>query len=556
MRQIDFIKINKETFTKSLPSAVVALVMVGAFAYAFTEPAGAPPTSNVASPLNTSATGQSKAGGLILNTGGAATGLIVSSGNVGIGTAGPGYKLHVKGGNTTSLGVDNDGSQYTEIDILNNGTNKASIYWDNTNSFLSLNGIVTKSGNVGIGVTSPGYKLDVAGDINYTGTLRLNGTPVSLGGSQWTTSGSNIYYNSGNVSIGTTDATYRVNAVANSANWGFLFQNSAGTNDYIYMNHGTYGVHIRNDSAPAGNYLLDVYPSNGLRFQVLGNGNVVANGSVGIGTASPGSLLEIYRQSDDRTTLSTLLTLNSDGNAPYSGFGSKITWNSEIYTGGHAETGYIGVVMGASYTTEADMVFATRGSSSVSEKMRILGNGYVGVGVSPSYKMDVLGPINTKGTSATWSSGGIRIEKGDSTAYRWLYINSAAAELRFYNGANEPYIDGNGVWHDASDISLKKDIVDIKYGLNEIMKLQPRSYFMKASGDAQIGFIAQEVEKIIPEIVSGEEGKKGMSYGNLEALTIKGIQEQQKQIEELQAQIKELKNLICPSHPEAAVCKK
>ena len=548
MRQINFIKINKETFIKSLPSAVVALVMVGAFAYAFTEPASAPPTSNVASPLNTGATGQSKAGGLILNTGGAATGLIVSSGNVGIGTAGPGQALDVNG-NIRSRG--GNWQSYT-------GSAYVAAYYDALTHRFDISGSpkmsIDSGGNVGIGTQSPGYKLDVAGDINYTGTLRQNGTPVSLGGSQWTTSGSNIYYNSGNVSIGTTDATYRVNAVANSANWGFLFQNSAGTNDYMYMNHGTYGVHIRNDSAPAGNYLLDVYPSNGLRFQVMGNGQVNMGNSVGIGTVSPGSLLEIYRQSDDRTTLSTLLTLNSDGNAPYSGFGSKITWNSEIYTSGHAETGYIGVVMGASYPTEADMVFATRGSSSVSEKMRILGNGYVGVGVSPSYKMDVLGTINAKGTTASWSSGGIRIEKGDSTAYRWLYINSTGGQLRFYNGTNEPYIDDNGVWNNASDVSLKKDITDIKYGLNEIMKLQPRSYLMKSNDDAQIGFIAQEVEKIIPEIVSGEEGKKGMSYGNLGALTIKGIQEQQKQIEALQAQIKELKNLICPSHPEAAVC--
>ena len=51
----------------------------------------------MAAPLNVSNIGQSKTGGLILNTGGAGTGLIVDKGNVGIGTASPTQKLDVSG---------------------------------------------------------------------------------------------------------------------------------------------------------------------------------------------------------------------------------------------------------------------------------------------------------------------------------------------------------------------------------------------------------------------------------------------------------------------------
>jgi hypothetical protein len=71
--------------------------------FAWTSPPGAPPTCpsgepGCETPLHTGTAGQSKTGGLLLNTGGASTGLIVEHGNVGIGTLTPGAKLDVKGG--------------------------------------------------------------------------------------------------------------------------------------------------------------------------------------------------------------------------------------------------------------------------------------------------------------------------------------------------------------------------------------------------------------------------------------------------------------------------
>ena len=64
------------------------------------------------------------------------------------------------------------------------------------------------------------------------------------------------------------------------------------------------------------------------------------------------------------------------------------------------------------------------------------------------------------------------------------------------------------------------------------MKLRGVEYDRIDIGDHQIGVIAQEVEKIIPEVVHGDE-TKSVTYGNLVALLIEAIKELKKEIDEL-----------------------
>ena len=87
-------------------------------------------------------------------------------------------------------------------------------YYANTNGTYNTDSNLTEAmrinpvGNIGMGTSNPAYKLDVTGDINFTGTLRQNGTAYGGGGSGvssgFTVVASNIAYTTCNVGIGTT----------------------------------------------------------------------------------------------------------------------------------------------------------------------------------------------------------------------------------------------------------------------------------------------------------------------------------------------------------------
>ncbi|MFN8209276.1 MAG: tail fiber domain-containing protein, partial [Bacteroidales bacterium] len=58
----------------------------------------------------------------------------------------------------------------------------------------------------------------------------------------------------------------------------------------------------------------------------------------------------------------------------------------------------------------------------------------------------------------------------------------------------------------------------------------------------QVGFIAQEVEKVLPEVVDNSQGHYSMQYAPVTALLVEALKEQQKMIEELKAEVEKLKN--------------
>ena len=82
---------------------------------------------------------------------------------------------------------------------------------------------------------------------------------------------------------------------------------------------------------------------------------------------------------------------------------------------------------------------------------------------------------------------------------------------------------------------IKKDINDIKYGLNEVMKLKPKCYRMIDDDLEQIGFIAQDVEEVLPELVTRDINNNvvGIKYTKLTAYLIEAIKTLSTEIDKL-----------------------
>ena len=128
-----------------------------------------------------------------------------------------------------------------------------------------------------------------------------------------------------------------------------------------------------------------------------------------------------------------------------------------------------------------------------------------------------------------------------------MYWHTSNDQLQFWNGSNECVINSSGAFTDASDEKLKKDIVDITYGIDAVKALKPRKYKMKATNKEEIGFIDQEGEPYIPQVVgtgTNPDGveQKTLAYQHLTAVLTKALQEAIAKIETLETKVKALED--------------
>ncbi len=121
------------------------------------------------------------------------------------------------------------------------------------------------------------------------------------------------------------------------------------------------------------------------------------------------------------------------------------------------------------------------------------------------------------------------------------------------NGAYALYVNGS-IWANgttyASDERYKQNITAIQSPVQKLMQINGVEYDMKITefpknnfpAKRQIGLLAQNVEKVVPEAVNELDGYKGVDYAKLVPLLIEAVKEQQHQIEDLKATVKKLSN--------------
>lgn len=93
------------------------------------------------------------------------------------------------------------------------------------------------------------------------------------------------------------------------------------------------------------------------------------------------------------------------------------------------------------------------------------------------------------------------------------------------NGSGDLWVAGS--LFQSSDERLKRDVVQTEYGLQQLLQMRPVQYIMKDddSNRVQLGFIAQEIERLIPEVVVTHNGYKSIAYDKLIPVLVKAIQE-------------------------------
>lgn len=135
-----------------------------------------------------------------------------------------------------------------------------------------------------------------------------------------------------------------------------------------------------------------------------------------------------------------------------------------------------------------------------------------------------------------------------ATGYVGLGVQDPGHLLHLSGGA---YCDGTGDWIAGSDITYKRAITSLpcaKYGLKEILQLVPVEYIHKEDpkNRVQLGLIANDVVKVIPEVVDGQPGSYGIAYNRLIPVIINAIREQDVAIRNLTARIAALEKVAAP----------
>jgi hypothetical protein len=396
---------------------------------------------------------------------------------------------------------------------------------DTDQNFAHLS-IENSTGNVGINVRDPLEQLHVNGRMFITQDIRLDG-PEYIQFEESGTRKAYLYYS------GT-----------------HLFLENNETNGDIYID-GENEVRLNTDD------ISRMY--------------IKKDGKVGIGTSLPSELLDV----DGNITIPP----NSRYGFDESGVNkAAIAYNGTNMFIENDETNGAITIDGESFVSI---------NSNDIERMRVANNGNVGIGeTSPAEKLHIAGGIRI-GASTGNGAGTIRytgsdfegrvgsswvsMTAGGGNGSLWTpsggnaYFNSGNVGIGTTSPAHTLQVNGDigmtGEILGVSDIRTKKDIKEIKNASAIIQKLRPVNYEFSNENfedldlpiGQQFGFIAQELEDVLPELVAHSATAKmdgvktelkGINYIQMIPVLTQALQEQQSLIDKQQSQIEELKTLV------------
>lgn len=344
-------------------------------------------------------------------------------------------------------------------------------------------------------------------NLTISGTLTVNGNAITLGNNAPT-----IIF--GNISSG--NATVQGNVT---------FSNVVTMNGTTNIGTGS-GTTIKIGNTSAGNTTIQ-------GTTTLSGATSFTNANIVIGNTATTPNIRIGNGRSGSTTIYGAVNIGTDG-------GGNVTLgniNTRTSILGDASLNGNTVVLGAAGNTNVTIGSKTGGITRVSGK---------------TVFSFTLGTADVDFESRPRFFSGIRIYNSDTTKFYQIYMEDNGTLCIYHAGGNGMFIGygGNG-WGANSDKRIKNTITDISSGLNIINELNPVSFYFNGNDKISYGFIAQDVEKVIPELVcSGgynetiQDYLKGIQLTDIIPFLVKSIQEQDIKITNLEKEISLLKELL------------
>jgi hypothetical protein len=468
---------------------------------------------------------------------------ILSSGYVGIGTATPtalldvtgavaaDTKLHLLNTSTGNSGLElraSGAASQQYIDFANSSTsNVGSGTPDYTNRIISNSGSLTfntsglgnalvllNGGNVGIGVASPAYKLDAAGSARFN-TGGGSYVYVGPGGGAYYGDAANMVVN-----MPAGGAFYMANVGTAGTNvaqaTGTLTVGGPGQTTANIIGYGNCEA-LFGPNSSWGNYLR-VGGNNGGGSDA--NASIcTTNGNMHIDASSIGPGTQMYL---NYYKGNGVYVMNGQANG---GFGQLYTGTLNVGGSGQAAANIIGY---------GDCAAIFGPNSSWGNYLRIGGNN---------------GGSSDANASVCTTNGNLHLDASSVGPGKQMYLN-------YYKGSGVYIMNGlanggYGVIYAAtfsvqSDKRLKEDIETLPNNLDMVRRLRPVSYHFKEPNKElgrQIGFIAQEVQQVFPELVTlNAQGYYGVNYSALIAPVTGAVQELDAKVAELEKQNAQLQS--------------